>query len=130
MQSQKRFQLIRAALLLLLVSSITLAASSTPNNDRSESDIVNPNYPRLLRHNENTLNHNNLTATAIKEEETPWYHPSRMLNPLSTCPWPDETSLISVRSGQYGSETGDCFYMYYDSSKCDFENKCPLYGEC
>jgi len=50
-----------------------------------------------------------------------------MLNPLSTCPWPDETSLISVRSGQYGSETGDCFYMYYDSSKCDFENKCPLY---
>jgi len=131
MQSQKRFQPIRA-LFLLLVSTITLVKSASTSNDsksdRTESDIVNPNHPRLLRHDGNTLNNHNLRSDAtINEDITPWYHPNRMLSPLTTCPWPDETSLANVRSGQYGSMTGDCFYMYYDSSKCDFEHKCPLY---
>lgn len=112
-------------------SSTSTSTNNSSNNDGSESDIV-----RLLRHNENALTHNHLTdATTLKDEEgdvtTPWYHPSsRKLNPLTTCPWPDVTSLANVRSGQYGSKTGDCFYMYYDSRKCDFEHKCPLYGEC
>mmetsp|Transcript_13934 Transcript_13934/g.23703 ORF Transcript_13934/g.23703 Transcript_13934/m.23703 type:complete len:487 (+) Transcript_13934:102-1562(+) len=131
MQSQRCQQLIRGALLLLVSSNTASASSLTSLNNRSESDIVDSNLPRLLRGNENTLD-GHLNA-AIKGEEdesvetTPWYHPSRMLNPLTTCPWPDDTSLVDVRSGQYGSETGDCFYMYYDASKCGNGNKCPLY---
>ena len=135
MQSQRCQQLVRA-LLLLVSSNYSASASSltSSNNNRSESDIdiVDPNLPRLLRGNENTLDGH--TNAAIKGEDelvetSPWYHPSRMLNPLTTCPWPDNTSLADVRSGQYGSETGDCFYMYYDPSKCGNGRKCPLYSK-
>ena len=133
MQSSQRCQQLIRAFLLLVSSNTASASSLTSLNNRSESDIVDPNLPRLLRGNENTLD-GHLNA-AIKGEEdesvetTPWYHPSRMLNPLTTCPWPDNTSLVDVRSGQYGSETGDCFYMYYDTSKCGNGKKCPLYSK-
>eukprot|EP00985_Skeletonema_marinoi_P016392 scaffold8803_cov88-Skeletonema_marinoi.AAC.2 len=109
MQSSQRCQQLIRAFLLLVSSNTASASSLTSLNNRSESDIVDPNLPRLLRGNENTLD-GHLNA-AIKGEEdesvetTPWYHPSRMLNPLTTCPWPDNTSLVDVRSGQYGSET-------------------------
>eukprot|EP00986_Skeletonema_menzelii_P015218 scaffold11304_cov135-Skeletonema_menzelii.AAC.4 len=112
MKSKRCRQLvIRALFFLLIVSIHELAASSSTsnnNNHRSESDIdiVGPNLPRRLRDKEYSLNYN-VTAEIQEEadEITPWYHPSRMLNPLTTCPWPDITSLANVRSGQYGSET-------------------------
>lgn len=133
-------QLIRALFLFLVSIHALATSSSTSNNDnhRSESDIDTDiaivNLPHHLRGKENSLEHN-LTTTTIQEDtteeiiSTPWYHPSRILSPLKTCPWPDITSLANVRSGQYGSETGDCFYMYYDPSICGNENKCPLYSE-
>ena len=135
---RRRQQLIRALSLLLVSIHALAASSSTSNNNdnhRSESDIdAADNLPHHLRGKENSLEHN-LTTTTIQEDtteeiiSTPWYHPSRILSPLKTCPWPDITSLANVRSGQYGSENGDCFYMYYDPSICGHENKCPLYSE-
>ena len=64
MQSQRCQQLIRGALLLLVSSN---AASASSLNNRSESDIVDSNLPRLLRGNENILD-GHLNA-AIKGEE-------------------------------------------------------------
>jgi len=63
MQSQRCQQLIRGALLLLVSSN---AASASSLNNRSESDIVDSNLPRL-RGNENILD-GHLNA-AIKGEE-------------------------------------------------------------
>jgi hypothetical protein len=141
MQS-RRSQLIRSSSFLLLVSRDVAATVSSSTSNSPESGIVDPNLHRLLRGHDNATAHLLIAAekeSAGEEEEPiniiPWYHPSRILNPSTTCPWPDDiTSLSDVRSGQYGSETGDCFYMYWDPSKCDItngnNNKCPLYSEC
>lgn len=142
MQS-RRSLLIRAFFLLV---SIDVVASLLISSNGLENDTVDTNLHRLLRGDYNAASH--VLAAAEKEgaavrvgegekEENilPWYHSSRMLlNPSTTCPWPDDiTSLSDVRSGQYGSETGDCFYIYWDPSKCDItngnNNKCPLYSE-
>lgn len=58
---------------------------------------------------------------------TEWYDHGRMLMPSQVCPYPDATNLSPVRSGQYGNEAGDCFYMYWDPSICNKDNRCPLY---
>ncbi len=62
-------------------------------------------------------------------DDTSWLEQSqgRMLTPSTVCPYPDSTNLSPVRSGQYGSSTGDCFYMYWDPEKCNMKSKCPLY---
>jgi hypothetical protein len=55
-----------------------------------------------------------------------------MLVPNEFCPTPDAiTTLSGVRTGQYGSSEGDCFYMYWDPIKCDLDTGelCPLYGK-
>lgn len=58
---------------------------------------------------------------------TTWWEQGRMLVPSTVCPYPDSTNLSPVRSGQYGSSVGDCFYMYWDPEKCNMKSKCPLY---
>ena len=60
-------------------------------------------------------------------DDTTWWEQGRMLTPSTVCPTPDSTKLSPVRSGQYGSSTGDCFYMYWDPTICNMKNKCPLY---
>jgi acetyl esterase/lipase len=111
MMQSRRSQLIRA-FLLLLVSSYA-AASEFRGYDNTQHLIAGDKERG--------------------EKENIWYHPSRMLNPSTTCPWPDDiTSLSNVRSGQYGSEKGDCFYMYWDPNVgCDIangnNNTCPLF---
>lgn len=60
-------------------------------------------------------------------DDTTWWEQGRMLTPSTVCPTPDSTKLSPVRTGQYGSSTGDCFYMYWDPEICNVRNKCPLY---
>ena len=117
-------------LVCLLVSyTLPLAASSSiisNNNDITPDNDIDTNFHRLLRTNDNQI------EGSDEEIIIPWYHPSkRILEPSTTCPWPDDiTSLTDVRSGQYGSMVGDCFYMYYDSNICGVDgNRCPLYSE-
>ena len=45
------------------------------------------------------------------------------------CPTPDTftSNLSFVRTGQYSSTSGDCFYLYWDPAICHPTNKCPLY---
>jgi hypothetical protein len=56
-----------------------------------------------------------------------WWEQDRVLRPDNVCPYPDSSNISSVRSGQYGSSTGDCFYMYWDPEKCNMNSNCPLY---
>ena len=56
------------------------------------------------------------------------HHHQRSLQNLD-CPEPDTftSNLSSVRTGQYSSTTGDCFYLYWDPAICHSTSKCPLY---
>jgi len=58
------------------------------------------------------------------DDETLWEQ-GRLLTPSTVCPYPDSINLSPIRSGQYS--TGDCFYMYWNSNKCNLKSKCPLY---
>lgn len=73
----------------------------------------------------------NLRGSSSGEEDDTktWWEQGqgRMLTPSTVCPYPDSTNLSPVRSGQYGSSTGDCFYLYWDPEKCNMKSKCPLY---
>ena len=65
---------------------------------------------------------------AAADVNTAWWDHERILQDAGrTCPYPDSTNLSSVWSGQYGSVTGDCYYMYWDPIKCNMQTKCPLY---
>lgn len=101
---------MRALLLLIFL----LGLNSSIATDLRGSSVVNEAAD--LKHSNN--NNNN----------TEWYD-HRMLMPSQTCPYPDATNLSPVRSGQYGNEAGDCFYMYWDPNICNMDNNnlCPLY---
>lgn len=114
-------------------SAAAATISSSTNNDGTDSSL-----PHLLRSGSNK-SHTSITTKlqtnsveSTEAEALPWYHPTRMLVPNEFCPAPDTiTTLSNVRTGQYGSSTGDCFYMYWDPSKCDLASgkTCPLYGK-
>lgn len=61
------------------------------------------------------------------DDTTTWWEQGRELTPSTVCPYPDSVNLSPVRSGQYGSSAGDCFYLYWNPNKCNMKSKCPLY---
>ncbi|KAK1733276.1 hypothetical protein QTG54_015993 [Skeletonema marinoi] len=97
------------ALVFILISLLGLASS------KAAEDVAN------LRGSDEAL------ARHEPVDDTIWWEQGRMLRPDTVCPYPDSTNLSPVRSGQYGSSTGDCFYMYWDPTKCNMKSKCPLY---
>lgn len=130
--------------LLLLLGCASAAAATTTSSSSPNNDGADNNLPHLLRRGSNNKKNNSiasittkLKSNSVESTETeagdlPWYHPTRMLVPNEFCPAPDAiTTLPNVRTGQYGSSTGDCFYMYWDPSKCDLPSgkTCPLYGK-
>lgn len=108
-------------------TTTTTTTSTSTNNDGTDS-----NLPHLLRRGNNNKKNDSVSKSIESTEDLPWYHPTRMLVPNEFCPASDTiTTLSGVRTGQYGSSTGDCFYMYWDPSKCDLASgkTCPLYGK-
>ena len=99
----------------LFSSTNAVAAEDVVNNLRGGSDADASDL-----NGERARSEQNVDGTA-------WWRDERMLKAGTYCPYPDSTSLSSVRSGQYGSETGDCYYMYWDSNQCHTDKKCPLY---
>lgn len=136
-RSNSKQQQQQLTLLLLLDCGGILAASAA---EGIANDGTDNNLPNLLRRG-NNKRHTSIVTTKLQSnnsvesseaEALPWYHPTRMLVPNKSCPAPDTiTTLPNVRTGQYGSSTGDCFYMYWDPSKCDLLSGklCPLYGK-
>ena len=109
----------------ILAASAAATTTSSSNNDGTENK-------HLLRSGNNKSGSVSNSIESTEAEALPWYHPTRMLVPNVFCPAPDTiTTLPNVRTGQYGSSTGDCFYMYWDPSKCDLASgkTCPLYGK-
>ena len=134
-RSNSKQQLTTLLLLLLSCggSFASAAAATTPSSTNTNNDGADSDLPHLLRRgsSNNKLQSNN-SVESSEAEALPWYHPTRMLVPNKFCPAPDViTTLPNVRTGQYGSSTGDCFYMYWDPSKCDLTSGklCPLYGK-
>ena len=134
-RSNSKQQQQQLTLLLLLGCGGILAASAA---EGIANDGTDNNLPHLLRRGNikrhisiTTKLQSNNSVESSEAEALPWYHPTRMLVPNKSCPAPDTiTTLPNVRTGQYDSSTGDCFYMYWDPSKCDLPGKlCPLYGK-
>mmetsp|Transcript_28048 Transcript_28048/g.52942 ORF Transcript_28048/g.52942 Transcript_28048/m.52942 type:complete len:415 (-) Transcript_28048:279-1523(-) len=116
------------------VSLLSLEASAASHVASASEPSTTPNDgPLLLRAStgQGQGDNDSISQQVAAGEEPTWWekyrHQQRSLQSTS-CPTPDVfTNLDPIRTGQYSSNTGDCFYIYWDPSKCTFANKCPLY---